>query len=46
LFLIAGASDRLGLGLGSGQGWQKHACQDGDDGDDDEQFDQREGMPE
>jgi len=46
LFLIAGAADRLGLGLGPGQRRQKHARQDGDDGDDNEQFDQREGMPE
>ncbi len=32
----------LCFGLGLGERGQQHPCQDGDDGDDDEQFDERE----
>jgi hypothetical protein len=31
--------DALGFVFGSAQGGQKHRCQDGDDGDDNEQLD-------
>lgn len=40
LMKITGAGDAFGLGLGFGQGGQKHSCQDGDDGNDYEKFDQ------
>src|SRR2546422_6764661 len=44
LLLVVGAGDSLGRGFGSGQGRQQQACQDGDDGDDHQQFNQRESV--
>ena len=43
LAAVAHALDLLGLGLGSRQGRQEHCRQDGDDGDDDQQFDKGKG---
>ena len=43
LFLVRDTLDPLGLDLGAGQGWEQHACENGDDGDDDEQLDECEG---
>lgn len=42
LFLVGDALDGFGFGFGSGEGWEEHACEDRDDGDNDEQFDERE----
>ena len=43
LFEVAQALGLNGSSLSSAEGWQKHRGQDCDDGDDDEQFDEREG---
>ena len=42
LLQIIHAGDALGLGLGFGERGQEQAGEDGNDGDDDEQFDERE----
>ena len=42
---VAQAERALGLGFGSCQRWQKHPCQDGDDGDDNQQFNEGESKP-
>jgi hypothetical protein len=34
----------LGAGFGSGKGWEEKAGQNGDDGDDDQEFDQGEAQ--
>ena len=39
LALIADALDHFGTFFGSGQGGQEHCCEDGNDGDHDQQFD-------
>src|SRR6266700_1792989 len=44
LLLVVGAGDSLGRGFGSGQRRQQEARQDGDDGDDHQQFNQRESL--
>lgn len=38
---VVHAHDARGFGLGPGQGRQEHARQDGNDGNDDQQFDER-----
>jgi hypothetical protein len=43
LFEIVYAGDVLGFGFASGQRRQNHASEDGNDGDDDQQFDEGEG---
>ena len=40
---LFGAIRPLGLVPGFGQGWQQHCRQDGDDRDDNQQFEEREG---
>ena len=42
LLEVVGAINALGASLGAGQSRQQHSRQNGDDGDHDEQFDQRE----
>ena len=42
---VADILNAPGLLLGSGKGWQHHRCQDGDDGDDHQQFNEGEGRP-
>ena len=42
LFEVADAFDALGLGLGLGESRQQEAGENGDDGDDDQQFNERE----
>ena len=42
LLAVAGAERLHRLGLGPGKGRQEHSRQDGDDGDDHQQFDQGE----
>ena len=42
LLQIIHAGDALGLGLGFGERGQEQAGEDGNDGDDDEQLDERE----
>jgi hypothetical protein len=39
---VAQALNALGPRFGLAQGWQKHCRQDSDDGDNDEQFEERE----
>ena len=43
LMEIADAGGGLSLGFGFGQSRQEHSCQDGDNGYDDQQLDEREG---
>ena len=40
LMLIADAPGLMGFGFGPRQRWQQERCQDGDYGDDDQQFDE------
>jgi hypothetical protein len=42
LFAVAGAECFLGACFGFGEGGKEHARKDGDDGDDDEEFDEGE----
>jgi len=42
LFIVVEATDLGGLGFSFAQGRQEHRGQNGDDGDDHEQFDERE----
>ena len=42
LFQVVQATDLLAFAFGLGQCWQQHSGQDGDDGNDDQQFNERE----
>jgi hypothetical protein len=45
LFEVAEARDGHGLGLGLGQRGQEQRRENGDDGNHDQQFNEREGLP-
>ena len=45
LFVVADAADGFGFFFGLAEGGQQHAGQDGDDGNDDEKFDERKTGP-
>ena len=44
LLQVAHASDALGFGFRFGESGQEEACEDGDNGDHDKQFDERESL--